>query len=163
MLRAMGMIWVAFRRDRAAVQDLLEDPDQIDVLLESDDDETCVDIDKAWHGIHWMLTGSDGPTADPASDVIFGGEPFGEDLGYGPARLLSVEGVGAVAQVLGNVDFETLRGRMDPAAMTLAGLYPAIWDEEGVLDEYLLPVLDQLRTFYESAAGAREAVIQSLC
>ena len=141
----------------------MEDPDQIDELLESDDDETCVDIDKAWHGIHWLLTGSEEPTTNTPSDVIFGGEPFGEDLGYGPPRLLPIEGVGRVAQLLGGVDADALRLRMDPAAMRRAGVYPEIWDEEDVLDEYLLPALQQLRTFYDAAAKAGEAVIRTLC
>jgi Domain of unknown function (DUF1877) len=163
MLWAMGMIWVAYRRDHSAVHQLMEDPDEVEELLESDDDETSVDIDKAWHGIHWLLTGSEAPTAETPSDVIFGGEPFGEDLGYGPARLLSIEGVGRVAQVLERVDADALRVRMDPAAMQRAGVYPEIWDEEDVLDEYLLPALRQLRIFYDTAAKAGQAVIQTLC
>ena len=163
MLWAMGMIWVAYRRDHSVVDGLLKDPDQVDELLESDDDETSVDIDKAWHGIHWLLTGSGEPTADAKSDVIFGGEPFGEDLGYGPARMLSAEGVGRVAKVLGNLDTDSLRERLDPAAMQRAGIYPEIWDEDDVLDEYLLPAVRQLRSFYDAAAKSGEAVIQTLC
>lgn len=39
----MGMIWVGYRRDEAAARELLEDPDGIDELLESDDDVASVD------------------------------------------------------------------------------------------------------------------------
>jgi hypothetical protein len=159
----MGMIWVAYRRDRTFVDGLLKDPEQVEELLESDDDVRSVDIDKAWHGIHWLLTGSAGPTAAAESDVIFGGEPFGEDLGYGPARLLSTEGVERVAQVLRNVDTESLRVGMDPAAMQRAEIYPEIWDEDDLLDDYLLPALAQLRSFYDAAATAGEDVVQTLC
>ena len=113
-----------------------------------------MDIDKAWHGIHWLLTGSGGPTTAAESDVIFGGEPFGEDLGFGPARLLSIEGADRVAKVLGSVDTESLRVRMDPAAMQRAKIYPRIWDEDDVLDEYLLPALQHLLSFYDAAAKA---------
>ncbi|MGC5585414.1 DUF1877 family protein [Ornithinimicrobium sp. W1665] len=42
----------------------------------------------AWHGIHWLLTGSQDSTDDVTCEVIFGGEPVGDDLGHGPARLL---------------------------------------------------------------------------
>ena len=159
----MGMIWVAYRRDRPFAEGLLKDPEQVEELLESDDDVTSVDIDKAWHGIHWLLTGSGGPTTAAESDVIFGGEPFGEDLGFGPARLLSIEGVDRVAKILENVDTDSLRERMDPAAMQRAEIYPGIWDEDDLLDDYLLPALQQLRSFYDAAAEAEEAVIQTLC
>ena len=43
----MGMIWVAYRRDRSFVDRLLKDPELVEELLESDDDVTSVDIDKA--------------------------------------------------------------------------------------------------------------------
>lgn len=158
----MGMIWVAYRRDRSAVDALLSDPDQVEELLESDDDDTSVDIDKAWHGVHWLLTGSDEPTDDPASAVIFGGEPFGEDLGYGPPRLLSAEDVERVSQALRTVDDDLLRQRMDPAAMRRAKIYPAIWDDD-VLDDYLLPAVQELRSFYDAATDAGDLVVQTLC
>lgn len=159
----MGMIWVAHRRNRLFVDGLLKDPEQVEELLEPDDDVTSVDIDKAWHGVHRLLTGSGGPTTAAESDVIVGGEPFGEDLGFGPARLVSIEGVDRVAQVLANPDTESLQVRMDPAAMKRAEIYPAMWDEDHVLDEYLLPALQELRSFYDAAAKAGEAVIQTLC
>src|SRR3569832_1383456 len=100
----MGMIWVGYRRDAAVARQLLEDPEQFGELLESDDEETSVDLDKAWHGIHWLLTGSADPTAETLSDAILGGEGIGEDLGYGPGRLLAAARVGAVAEALDGID-----------------------------------------------------------
>lgn len=159
----MGMIWVAYRRSADAAREFLEDADSMDELLESDDDETSVDLDKAWHGIHWLLTGSAEPTAEVASEAIFGGEPIGEDLGYGPGRLLSAAGVGAVAARLRELEPDTLRARMDPAAMEDAGIYPLIWDEDDVFDTYLAPAFENLRAFYSTAAQSGEAVIQTIC
>jgi len=157
------MIWVAYRRDDADVQAILENPESVDELLEEDDDETSVEVDKAWHGIHWLLTGSGNPTDSPSSDVIFGGQPFGEDLGFGPARMLSAPGVRRVAALLASLGDDVFRGRMDSAAMQRAELYPEIWDEENLLDEYLLPALQRLRRFYKAAAEADQSVIQTLC
>ncbi len=159
----MGMIWVAYRRTEEAARHILEDADRVDELLESDDDVTSVDLDKAWHGIHWLLTGSADPTTDVVSSAIFGGEPLGEDIGYGPGRLLSIEGVGAVAAALRELDAEALRGRMNPSAMDAVGIYPQIWDEADVFDTYLAPAFDNLRAFYTAAATSGEAVIQTLC
>ena len=162
-LPVMGMIWVGYRREEEAARRILEDADLVDELLESDDDVTSVDLDKAWHGIHWLLTGSAGPGTEVVSSAIFGGEPLGEDLGYGPGRLLSAQSVAAVAAALQGLEPSALRQRMNPPAMDDAGVYPAIWHETDVFDTYLAPAFDRLRTFYSAAARSGEAVIQTVC
>jgi hypothetical protein len=43
---------VGYRRDATTARELLEDSERLDELLDSDDDETSVDLDKAWHGLH---------------------------------------------------------------------------------------------------------------
>ncbi len=96
------MVWVGFRRDDETARETLENPEAWDDHLfeGDDDDEKCVDMDKAWHGLHRLLTGSAYATSDVASQAIFGGEPVGEDLGYGPPRLLSAVDVRSVAERL---------------------------------------------------------------
>ncbi len=156
----MSMIWVGHRRGEAAARELLEDPDGIDELLESDDDLASVDLDKAWHGLHWLLSRGDAPLGE----AIFGGEEIGEDLGYGPSRLLSPEHVSQVADALGGLGPDELRRRFDPVAMSAEQVYPSsIWHEPGVLDDYVLPAFARLRDFYAAAAAADEAVIQTIC
>lgn len=157
------MVWAGYRRDPAEAVRLVRDPGLVDDLLESEDFGTMLDLDKGWHGIHWLLTGSAEPTEAPLSDAIFGGDAFGEDLGYGPPRLLPPERVRSVAAALEATDVESLRARMLPAAMAEAGIYPAIWDEDDIFDEYLAPSLEELRQFYAAAATAGEAVVQTLC
>jgi len=51
--------------------------------------DTAVELDKAWHGIHYLLTGGAEPNGTLASKVIMGGENIGPDLGYGPAQASS--------------------------------------------------------------------------
>ena len=156
------MVWVGYRCSPDAARRLLEESDGLEELLEPDDAETSIDLDQTWHGIHWLLTGSEGPTADVPSEAIFGGDPVGEDLGYGPARVLPAERVTAVAAALRDLDPDTLRTRMDPAAMTSAGIYPDIWDEEDVFEDELAPAYEDLRSFYAAAAQAGESVIQTI-
>ena len=62
--------------------------------------DTEVDLDKAWHGIHYLLTGSVESNGTLASKVIMGGENIGPDRGYGPAQLLKPAEVKAIAQLL---------------------------------------------------------------
>lgn len=155
------MVWVGFRLDATTAAEVVADDERFDELLESDDDRS-IDLDKMWHGVHWLLTGSADPVAGPTSSVIFGGRPCGDDRGYGPPRLLQADEVAAAAKALSSVDVEALRGRVDPAAMTDAEIYPLVWDEEDVFEMELEPCLLALREFYDAAAAAGDVVIQNL-
>jgi len=157
------MIWVGYRREADDARRFLEDTELLEELLESDDDDTSVDLDKAWHGIHWLLTGSVEPTAATVSSAIFGGEPIGEDLGYGPGRLLAPADVAALAKTLSEINVDSFRDRLDPSAMADAAVYPNVWDEDDIFDAYLAPALRRLQDFYRAAAEADQAVIQTIC
>lgn len=58
------MVWVGFRRDNETARETLENPEAWDDLFEGDDDEKSVDLDKAWHGLHWLLNGSADATSE---------------------------------------------------------------------------------------------------
>src|SRR5690348_12146296 len=46
-----------------------------------------VDVDKAWHCLHFLLTGTAWGGEPPLNFVAIGGTEIGEeDVGYGPAR-----------------------------------------------------------------------------
>ncbi len=141
-------------------------------------------MDKAWHAIHWLLTGSSDesppsrrrsgllrrraapqPSAGAEALAVLGGEPVGDDDGYGPARLLRPEQVAAVAEALRPLTPEVLGHRVDLTAMEAieaADLYPGIWDEEDVYEEYLGPNYEVLRDFYLAAAADDAAVLLAI-
>jgi hypothetical protein len=123
--------------------------------------DTEVDLDKAWHGIHYLLTGSIESNSVLASKVIMGGENIGPDRGYGPAQLLNPTEVKAIAHLLEETKPDMLRTRFKPKEMTQAGVYPAvIWERDG--EEALTYVLDyykKLVAFYKLAAEKGQAVI----
>ena len=155
------MVWVGYRRDEAVAREIVHDPDLVDELLDSDDPD-ALDLDKAWHGVHWLLTGSVDLTDDLAAQALLGGEPVGEEVGYGPVRLLDPGRVAALDRLLEGTDVETLRSRVDPAEMDRAGVYPGVWDEPDIFDSFLAPALAELRTFYARASAAGQAVIQAV-
>ena len=123
--------------------------------------DTSVDLDKAWHGIHYLLTGSAEPNGTLASKVIFGGESIGGDVGYGPAQLLKPDEVKAIAQLLDATPPEVLQKRFKPEEMARAKVYPSvIWVRDG--EEALKYVLDNYKNlvaFYKRAAERGQAVI----
>jgi len=184
----MGMALAARMLTPAQVEEALSSEERLEALVyEPNSDVPEIDVDKAWHGIHWLLTGSAEPV-DPAvrqaprrrrlfrrapapapapaigaeALAVLGGEAIGEDQGYGPARLLRPDEVAAIAAALEPLDREALAARVDLAAMDAAGLYPGIWDEEDVYEEYVGPNYDVLRDFYLDAAARGAAVVLQL-
>jgi hypothetical protein len=179
----MGMVLTARRLTADEMDAALGSQEGLDRLLFPEDDEPVaqIDVDKAWHGIHWLLTGSADETpptqrraglfhrkAAPTSAAgaealaVLGGEPIGEDNGYGPARLLRPEQVASVAEALRPLTPEVLGHRVDLVEMEAAELYPGIWDEEDVYQEYLGPNYEVLRNFYLAAADEGAAVLLAI-
>ncbi len=97
----MSMIGYYFRADDGMVQQLKEGSCG-DILFDESNRERLFDVDKAWHAIHYTLTGGLwGMTGEPASWLVFGVEPVNEeDMGYGPARLIENDVVKLIADAL---------------------------------------------------------------
>lgn len=162
----MGRVLIARRLKPAEHSAVLIDPNVAADLMDGDpgraDPGRVIDLDKAWHGVHYLLTGTGSDASSELGLAVLGGEPVGDDVGYGPVRLLSPQQVGVVSAALGRLDGELVRSRFQTDRMRERGIYPDIWDEPGVLDDYLLPGLDDLVAFYVAAAAAGEAVLLAI-
>jgi hypothetical protein len=161
----MSMICSLVEVDEDQINDLLDDPEGIFDFLDDLDEQGVeeIDLDKAWHGIHFLLTGSAWEGTEPFCYLVKGGLEIGEeDFGYGPARLFKPDQVVAWANALSKISRDDLRKRFDPEAMTKAEVYPGEWshniDGEAPL-EYLLGYFDSLRSFLEEARDANKGVI----
>ncbi len=133
---------------------LLADPDSVLGALEEPDGEV-IDLDKAWHGLHFLFTGEAWGGEPPLDFLAVGGETVGEvDVGYGPARVLRPAAVQLIDDALAMLDEDDLRRRFDPAALTAAEIYPTIWEEGEQALEYLLGHYRTLRPFVAQAAEA---------
>lgn len=148
------------------LEELRADPESISEYLYPDDDRDAeegplyIDIDKAWHGIHFLLTGRADLGNEPLSLAVFGGEEFGPDAGYGPARFLTPEQVRSVANELQRLPSSELAKRFAPKQMDAADIYPNIWErdgEEGL--SYLLQNYEQLQTFFCDTAARGDAAL----
>jgi hypothetical protein len=153
--------------DVATLKRLRDDPGLIeDVLFPDDGDaepEHYVEVDKAWHGIHYLLCGDADPTDAPPSWAVLGGEEFGDDMGYGPARFLTPDQVRRIAESL--PDETAFASRYDPKAMTQAEIYPdIIWERDGQESlEFLIAYFRPLLAFYRDAAARGDAVLLWIC
>ena len=122
------------------------------------------DLDQAWHGIHYLLTGTAWEGDLPRGFLVSGGTPAGHvDAGYGPARVLMAEETRAVHETLRALSDDDLAERFDPADMRAKQIYPTrIWSDEDAEDdtlEYLLEHVRRLRAFLERAAQADVGIV----
>lgn len=98
-----------------------------------------VSVEKAWHGLHYLLTGSASEGDLPLGFLLQGGEEVGEDDGYGSPRLFEHAQVRELDAALSAVSDDDLWSRFDPEQMSEQGVYPDCWDEEeaDLREEYL--------------------------
>jgi len=148
---------------QATLQSLLEDPEKVVELLYPDDDgdpPNSFDVDKAWHGLHYLLTGEAEGGPAPLSLAILEGAEIGPELDFGPARYLTPEEVGAVAQALAALTPASLAERYNSRDMREKQIYPEIWDDDDPESvDYLLHFFPDLQRFYADAAARGDAVI----
>jgi hypothetical protein len=117
-----------------------------------------VSIDKAWHGLHYLLCGTPDPAPGPRGQAVFGGTEIGEDQGYGPARYFSPAQVAEIAAALQSPSLETeLHARFDAEAMTQMGIYPGVWETDD--HDWLIEAFRTVRDFYAAASRAEQAVV----
>lgn len=121
-----------------------------------------LDLEKAWHGLHFLLTGmADGGT-EPACFLLDGGEELGGDDDDVHVRLLRPAQVRAFADHLAALTPDELTRRFDPARMTKLRIYPEIWQRSEEEDEprrFLLDAFGELRDFVGTAAAAGDVLV----
>jgi len=120
-----------------------------------------ISLDKAWHGVHYLLCGDVEPGSAIPSHAVLGGVEVGEDLGYGPARYFEAGKVDQIAQALSTASLEAeMIARFDPAKMTSLEIYPGGWKAGDV--DWLMEEFRRLRKFYDDASAAKLAIVTSL-
>ena len=139
-----------------ALETVRENPEDISDFLFETHAESALDIGKAWHGIHFLLTESAGSGTGPLANVVYGLTPLDEEMSYGPVLATDATDVPAIAAALAAVADDALRLCFDRQAM--GDIYPNDWDEPDALD-WLMENLQALRRFYADAAAAHLAVI----
>jgi hypothetical protein len=142
---------------------LAQDEDRLMNLITDPQPPLGLDIDKAWHGIHYLLSGTTSVSKGPYGPVILGGQDVGPDLGYGPPRFLAISEVAKVSKALSDMPTDQFRRRYDPKAMDAADVYPRNWKREGPRGlTWLDAAFQELVEFYARAATQRMAVILAL-
>ena len=164
----MGMIMYLLRISKQELESYIDKPD---LFLENRvDDAYSMDIDKAWGGILYLLTGKAFASGTPEDEVdslnriFFSAQFFDEDMdvGYGPAHYLTPEQVAGIHRKIASLTEADLKARYNPEAMCEEEeLYPSLdWNEEDF--EYLYSHFQALQSFFATAASRGEAIITFL-
>src|SRR6266851_4399001 len=115
------------------IEQLLSTPAEITRFLygaDADGRERVV-LNKAWHAIHFALTGSRLGGDEPLNFLVSEGTPVGEvDVGYGPARVLTSQQVRALAEALAALDPENVAARIDLKKLDEEVIYPGNWQRD---------------------------------
>lgn len=129
-------------------------------------EETEIDLDKAWHGIYYLLTGKADKGEAPACYLQEGGVEIGKDyhdyVGAGPARTLSAQQTQAFHQHLSSLSEDMLRARYSKEAMKQFKIYPERFFESVEETEalaYLMEHFSNLKAFVAKAAAQQQGLI----
>lgn len=135
-------------------------------ILEQDRAREICDLDKSWHALHYLFSGSDWEGDWPANFLLHGGTEVGttDVYGYGPARACTAAEVREIAAYLETITVDVLRQRYDPAKMAELEIYPNCWqrdpDEEFA---YIAGFLDPLKACVAQASNQGLGAICYLC
>ena len=164
----MGMIMYLLRISKQELESYIDKPD---LFLENRvDDAYSMDIDKAWGGILYLLTGkafasgSLEDEVDSLNRIFFSAQFFDEDMdvGYGPAHYLTPEQVAGINRKIASLTEADLKARYNPEAMNKEKkLYPSLdWNEK--IFDYLYFHFQALQSFFATAASRGEAIVTFL-
>jgi hypothetical protein len=139
---------------------LMDSPDAVFGYVYEQRAGEAIDVDKAWHGIHFLLNGHAHTGNGPLADTVFGGTVIGSsDLGYGPARALyssTVREIAAALKPIGECEF---RSRFDSQQLVSNRIYPSIWADEIDALDYLVHYYTVVKRVYRRAAKATLGII----
>ncbi|MET4108728.1 YfbM family protein [Hymenobacter sp. UYP22] len=161
----MGMRMTIRKIRKADLRELLINPDGIFDFIDNDVPQGQeLDLDKAWHGLHFMLTGTAWDGDEPLAYLLTGGHDIGNeeehDVGYGPARGLTAPEVKQFANDLNDITLETFASRYVGSRMDELELYPRGWGQE--LEEmrnWLVNEFNKLQSFANSAAAENACLV----
>lgn len=160
----MSMIGNYCRVSESLLATICANPDSISDFLYSDDDQepngSRLDLDKSWHAIHFLLTGSQWEGDYPLVCVVMGGECIGEqDVGYGPARYLTSQQVKEVATAIEKITASKLLEKFDAERMNQEEIYPHGWRNSQEERDYIGQYYSSLVKFFKDTADAGDAMI----
>jgi hypothetical protein len=120
------------------------------------------DLDKAWHGIHYLLTGTAWEGDPPLNFLLVGGRNVDD---FETAHTFTAAETRDIAAALALIDDAELRRRFAPAEMMRLEIYPEIWDRDPAEEDplgFLLEMVGVLRGALQRAVGHGHGLLVTL-
>lgn len=158
----MSMILGLIPVTREAITGLHASPDTVIDFIQGA--KNGCDLDKAWHGIHFLLSGDEWSGPLPEGMLLAGGRPIGDvDVGYGPARALLPEEAESFQRAIEKISDAEFDARFDAKKLLDHSIYPEIWDRDlkGEPDgrPYLNEYFKVLKQFFADAVKEKQGVV----
>lgn len=119
-----------------------------------------LDMDKSWHGLHYLLSDSAEPI-DGAAGFLLNGEEV-PDIGDGEVFTHTAAEVAEFSKLLSATTAIDLLGRYDSERMRGLELYPQLaWDQQDF--DYLLEYYNALRPFIQRHAEFGHELMVMIC
>lgn len=159
-VRPKGLLGCILRLFPITISEVASEPDD-DASTPLPDPDRSIDIEKGWHGLHFLLTGTADEGQEPACYLMVGGEDLDDE---GLVRALRPHQVRRFAEHLSALTPAELAQRYDPARMNKLDIYPgAIWTRSAPPGEspleWLLECFAELQLFMARAASAGHGVV----
>jgi hypothetical protein len=163
----MGMVMYLRRASPSDVAALRTNPAGLsDFAFEQGDVADLVDFDKAWHALHFLLTGAPYDTDSPLgiiageAEKVSDGELVGDEC-----WIITPDAMKAFDSAFRQIDRSALASRYDISAMMEHDIYLAdAFEEDGDEDalDYILQGVPALRRFSASCVAAGDGAVRIL-
>ncbi len=118
-----------------------------------------ISLEKAWQGIHFLLTGLAEGGKPPLAWAVHGDSQIPDREGlmpYGPARILTPQQASSVSKAIAPITQKELRKRFDPKALVASGVHPV----NAATDfAYLWSHFTALKSFYAQATKQKCGIL----
>jgi hypothetical protein len=112
-----------------------------------------ISLEKAWHGIHYLLAGDPWAGRGYRGFLVHGGIQVGE-ASYGPIRVFAPHEVKEIAKLLDSISSDELWSGYSQERFEGADIYPDIWEEsEDALREEYTDYYESLKEFVAQTAS----------
>lgn len=138
------------------LDNFIADPASVDELLE-EEAEFAVSLDRAWHGIHYSLTGDPEGGRRPLCYLMSGGRFINEARGI---RCLKSAQVSAFNQAVAQISDADFRKRFDPVKFETARVFAGDNGTNGDANgDYLLQYFKVLKSFLAEASDNEVGIL----
>ena len=156
-VRPKGILGLLLRLTPVTIHE--DDPDAKESDFEIDPEKE-ISVEKGWHGLHFLFTGTADEGSAPACYMLKGGEDLDDE---GLVRAIRPRHVKHFAEFLDELTPDVLRKRYDPRRMMELEIYPEIWDRAPTAEDdplrWLLKSFAEVKDFVKRAAAAGDGLV----